>query len=356
MAGPQRTTPSRARQQDIAPYNRPPPAPVATAPSTITSDATLSDDNSSSIPTVAHQVTRMVAMFWPPRATLNAYPDLQQAIEDGSEATLRAAASPVEKTYYDICDELERIQPDFFERLGAMGSDSRRQLRKGLSDGKSGAKAGDNNKGLFHPEYARLLAPITVDFDDEEERRQFTECDNPPMTSSHWPRALYLDDKGDPTQPSKGLLQGDLLYKTVKAILDSPSSVLPSTSARSNAAKQGRKGIAHKYQLGVVTPAFLAYAAVILRFSLSSESHFNDTGGTFNYIDFYNQIRHYLESPKYEKTNKILLAWWNKKVFPNSVQTHNDATGGDEPSGMLSLLDAEMEREQSDSGGSEDEE
>ncbi|KDN34784.1 hypothetical protein RSAG8_12157, partial [Rhizoctonia solani AG-8 WAC10335] len=225
MAGPQRTTPSRARQQDITPYNCPPPAPLATAPTAVASDATLSDDNS---------------------AALNAYPDLQQAIEDGSEATLRAAASPVEKTYYDICDELERIRPDFFERLGAMGSDSRRQVRKDVSI----------------------------------------------------------------------------------------------------------KGIVHKYQLGVITPVFLAYAAAVLRFSLSSEAHFNDTGGTFNYIDFYNQIRCYLESPKYEKTNKILLAWRNKKVFPNLVQTYNDATGGEEPSGMLSLLDAEIEREQSDSGGS----
>ncbi|QRW24743.1 hypothetical protein RhiXN_11655 [Rhizoctonia solani] len=123
-----------------------------------------------------------------------------------------------------------------------------------------------------------------------------------------------------------------------------------------DAAKQGRKGIAHKYQLVVITPALLAYAAVVLRFSLSSETHFNDTGGTFNYIDFYNQIRRYLESPKYQKTNKILLAWWNKKIFPNSVQSRNDATGGDEPTGMLSLLDAEIEREQGDMGGSEDEE
>ncbi|CAE6371124.1 unnamed protein product [Rhizoctonia solani] len=364
MVGPQRTTPSRARRQDTTPYNHLPPAPLAAAPTAVASDAALSDDNSSSIPTVARQITRMVAMFWSPRTALNAYPDLQEAIEDGSEATLRAAASPAEKRYYDICDELERIQPDFFEQLGAMGSDCRRQVRKELSDGQSGAKAEDNNKvkngivhwrkwspalvnepktirGLFHPECARLLAPITVDFDNEEERRQFTECDNPPMTSSHWPRALYLDDEGDPAQPSKGLLQGDLLYK---ASFDEP-----------NAAKQGRKGIAHKYQLGVITPAFLAYAAVVLRFSLSSEAHFNDTGGTFNYVDFYNQIRCYLESPKYEKTNKILLAWWNKKVFPNSIQTHNNAMG-DEPSGMLSLLDAEIEREQSDSGGFEDEE
>ncbi|KAH7310393.1 hypothetical protein B0J17DRAFT_634286 [Rhizoctonia solani] len=347
MDGPQCTTSSRARQQDTTPYSRPLPALSATSPAAAASDATVSDADSNSIPTVARQVTRMVAMFWSPRAVLNAYPELQQAIEDGSEATLRAAASPAEKIYYGICEELERIRPDFFERLGAMESDSTRHVRKDLGYGQSGAKAEDNNKrksirGLFHPECARLLAPITVDFDDEEERRQFTECDNPPMTLSHWPRALYLDDNGDPTQPSKGLLQGDLLFKTVKAMLDSPLSVLPSTSVRTNAAKQGRKGIVHKYQLGVVTPALLAYAAVVVEHS--------------NYIESYNQIRCYLESPKYQKTNKILLAWWNKYVTLPEFTTRNDATDGDEPTGMLLLLDAEIERDQGEARGSEDEE
>ncbi|CAE6467748.1 unnamed protein product [Rhizoctonia solani] len=83
------------------------------------------------------------------------------------------------------------------------------------------------------------------------------------------------------------------------------SSARHYSSARSNAAKQGRKGIAHKYQLGVIMPVFRAYAAAVvsiwsfsyacslvlsshpqLCFPLSSEAHFNDTGGTFNYIDF----------------------------------------------------------------------
>ncbi|KAF8696489.1 hypothetical protein RHS03_07854, partial [Rhizoctonia solani] len=88
----------------------------------------------------------MVAMFWSPQAVLNAYPELQQAIEDGSEATLRATALPAEKICYNICKELERIQPDFFEQLGAMESNSRRYVRQDLGVGQSGAKAEDNNK------------------------------------------------------------------------------------------------------------------------------------------------------------------------------------------------------------------
>ncbi|CUA72489.1 hypothetical protein RSOLAG22IIIB_01160 [Rhizoctonia solani] len=88
-----------------------------TSPTAAASDTALLDNDSSSIPTVTCQIKRMIAMFWPPRTALNAYPDLQQAIEDGWEATLRAAASPAEKTYNDIYDELERIWPNSFERL-----------------------------------------------------------------------------------------------------------------------------------------------------------------------------------------------------------------------------------------------
>ncbi|KAF8594583.1 hypothetical protein BDV93DRAFT_414854, partial [Ceratobasidium sp. AG-I] len=207
-----------------------------------------------------------------------------------------------------------------------------------LDDGRSGAKAEDNNKvknaivhwrpwspplahepkssrGLAHPQCARLLAPITVNWEDVEERRQFIECNNPPPTANHWPRMLYEDDMGDPKKPSKGLLRGPLLVDSAKAILQSPSSVLPSTSARPGAVRRGRKGVASKYQLDAVTPAFLAYVAVIVRFALSSEDMFSDDGGTFKYVIFYMQIREYLEAPKHQATVAPLLAWWNRSVI-----------------------------------------
>ncbi|KAG8730621.1 hypothetical protein FRC12_020156 [Ceratobasidium sp. 428] len=372
MAGPQRT--SRNRQSGISPYNQ-------TVASTSTTQPTpaddLFDDDRTPLPTVARQITRTVAMFWSPRAALNSYAELQQAIEDGSDETLRATAEPTETTNYEVCDALERLQPDLFELLAAKDSHFARNVRRQLGDGQSGAKAEDNNKvksaiahwrtwtpplanqpkssrGLGHPECARLIAPITVNWDDDEAKRQFMEASNPPLLSSHWPRALYASETGDPKQPSKGLFEGQLLVDTAKAIVHSPSSVLPSTSVRSGTVRRGRKGVGHKYQMKAVTPAFLAYVAVILRFALSSEEIFSDDGGTFNYIEFYKQLRQYLEAPKYQNTVKPLLAWWNKKLFPNSIQVHNDISDVDGPLGMLSLLDAEVEAATGDGSNDND--
>ncbi|QRW12574.1 hypothetical protein RhiLY_11573 [Ceratobasidium sp. AG-Ba] len=324
------------------------------------------DDDRTPLPTVARQITRTVAMFWSPRAALNSYAELQQAIEDGSDETLRAVAESTEKANYEVCDALKHLQPDLFKLLAAKDNHFARNVRRQLGDGQSGAKAEDNNKvkngithwrawtpslvnqpksnrGLEHPECARLISPITVNWDDDEAKRQFMEASNPPLLSSHWPRVLYANETGGPKQPSKGLFEGQLLVDTAKAIIHSPSSVLPLTSVRPSAVRRGRKGVGHKYQMKAVTPAFLAYVAVILRFALSSEETFSDDGGTFNYIEFYNQLRQYLEAPKYQNSVKPLLAWWNRKLFPNSIQAHNDISNIDGPLGMLSLLDAEAE-------------
>ncbi|KAG9085751.1 hypothetical protein FS749_004133 [Ceratobasidium sp. UAMH 11750] len=368
MAGPRRA--SRTQQHNGSPYNRlPPSSSVAPQSPPVTDDL---DTDRSPLPTIVRQVTRTVAMFWSPRAALNSHTKLERAIADGSEETLRATASPADKINFEVCDALERLQPDLFELLATKDGHFARNVRSQLSDGRSGAKAEDNNKvknaivhwrtwspplvnvpkssrGVVHLECARRLAPITVNWDDVEERRQFIECSNPPMIASHWPSALYLNESGDPKQPSKGLFQGQLLVDAAKAILESPSSVLPSTSARPGTVRRGRKGIGHKYQLDAVTPAFLAYVAVIVRFALSSEETFSDDGGTFNYVDFYTQLRQYLEAPKYQNSVKPLLAWWNKKLFSNSIQSYNEVAG-EGPVGTLSLLDAEVEAEENVSG------
>ena len=52
-----------------------------------------------------------------------------------------------------------------------------------------------------------------------------------------------------------------------------------------------------------------------VRFGLSSEDTFSDDGGTFKYINFYTQLREYLEAPKHQPTVAPLLAWWNRYVI-----------------------------------------
>ncbi|KDN35425.1 hypothetical protein RSAG8_11602, partial [Rhizoctonia solani AG-8 WAC10335] len=240
-------------------------------------------------------------------------------------------------------------------------------VRDKLSDGRTGAKAEDNGKvkhalphmrewvpslkdepkemrGLSHPECAFFLSPITVDWDDEEQKRQFREFSNPPMVASHWPRLLYPNGQGNCNKPPEGLLQGELLVKAAKVILESPSSVLPTINTRPGAVRRGRKGVGAKYQLTHITPRFLAYVAVVTRFAVSAEEAFSDDGGIFNYVDFYEQVCEYFEAPRFQAQAQVLIAWWNRKLFPNSIH-HGDAANGPEAiqDGMLSLLDAELE-------------
>ncbi|CAE6538192.1 unnamed protein product [Rhizoctonia solani] len=381
MAGPQRHSRSRfhSHKRASAPYPPPPPPPGGPGltpepednPDQDADDEPqvehALDSDQSPLPTDARQLTRMVAMFWSARNVLNAGHQIRRASDNGSEQTLRATASSSQKLYFDLYDELDRLQPDLFDLLASKDNFFMRNVRDKLSDGRTGAKAEDNhkvkhalphmrewapslkdqpkaNRGLAHAECAFFLSPITVDWDDEQQRREFQELSNPPMVASHWPRLLYPNGQGNRNKPSEGLLQGELLVKAAKVILESPSSVLPSVNIRPGNVRRGRKGIAAKYQLTHITPRFLAYVAVVTRFAVSAEEVFSDDGGIFNYIDFYDQVCEYLEAPRFQAQAQVLVAWWNRKLFPNSLH-HGDAADGvrEVQDGMLSLLEAELE-------------
>ncbi|CAE6490140.1 unnamed protein product [Rhizoctonia solani] len=169
------------------------------------------------------------------------------------------------------------------------------------------------------------------------------------MVASHWPRLLYPNGQGNRNKPSEGLLQGELLVMAARVILESPSSVLPSANIRPGAVRRGRRGIAARYQLTHITPRFLAYVAVVTRFAVSAEETFSDDGGVFNYIDFYEQVCEYLEAPRFQAQAQVLIAWWNRKLFPNSIHRGDVADGvGEIQDGMLSLLEAELEADGDD--------
>ncbi|KAG8685544.1 hypothetical protein FRC09_014681 [Ceratobasidium sp. 395] len=269
--------------------------------------------------------------------------------------------------YLELYDKLNSLEPDLWELLIARNdSHFNRTIRQKLSDGRDGARAEDNgkvknalphllkcepslvnqpkaNRGLMHPVCAYYLSSIKTNWEDPEEKRQFLECSNPPMIAMYWPRVLYAKGKGDINEPSKGLFRNPLLVDIAKAMLKSPSSVIPTASVRPNAVRRGRKGIAAKYQLTKVTTGFLAYVAVLTRFALSAEETFSDDGGTFNYIAFYNQLRQFLEAPKYQSRAKALIDWWNKALFPDHLEENNGAGASSNEGGMLALLDAEVE-------------
>ncbi|KAG9120431.1 hypothetical protein FRC07_004083 [Ceratobasidium sp. 392] len=369
MTGPLR--PARTqRRSNIAPYGQQPPAqpPVAER------QADIFDDDNDPLPVVARQITRLYGMYWSPRAVLNADVELRRASQDNSEEVLRATASDSQKLNFELHDRLDELLPELFEQLAVQGSHFARHVRNRLEEGRNGAKAEDNlkvkngiplwrpdwtpallnepksSRGLTHPETARRLAPISVDWEKEEQRRRFLELNKPAMTAGRLPKMLYADEKGDPKHPSVGLMQNQLLVDAAVALLKSPSAVIQSKSIRPGLVKRGRKGIAHKYKMEQVTTGFLAYVAVIVRFALSAEETFNEDGGTFNYVNFYWKIRTYLERPKYQRRAAELLKWWNQKLFPDSGHSHgsHDDDGDDE---MFALLDAELEAEEEEERG-----
>ncbi|KAG8731011.1 hypothetical protein FRC10_002122 [Ceratobasidium sp. 414] len=308
------------------------------------------DTERSPLPTDARQLTCMVALSWSPRTLTN------------TAAKLLGLSS--NKLYFTLHDELDHLQPNLPELLAERDG----HFMRNLTDGRNGAKAEDNFKvknalphlrewnlplvdqpktkrGLVHPECAFLLSPLTVDWNKEEEKHQFIECSNPPMESKRWCRFLWPDGKGDLNHPSRDMFKSQLLVNVANVILRSPSSMIPTARVRPNTPQQGRKGITVKYKLMQVTTAFLAYVAVMTHFALSVETTFDEDGTTFNYREFYLELRKYLEAPKFQRRAKVLIEWWNKTLFPDAIHSEGNGHDDDEPAAgsMLALLEAELE-------------
>ncbi|KAG8722218.1 hypothetical protein FRC08_005576 [Ceratobasidium sp. 394] len=385
MAGPQRN--ARTSRHETAPRGQrsrsPSPVPPQATRGRPTEEQELDSDRSP-LPTTARQLTRMIAMFWNIRPVLRADAQIQEATDNGSIDTLRATASKAEKLNFELYDELNRLQPDLFELLATKDNSFMRNVRHKLADGRSGAKAEDNNKvknalphmrdwsppllhepkskrGLAHLECAYRLSPIIVDWDDPEQRRQFLECGKPPMIAKYWPRVLYRDGTGNRAKPSEGLCEAKILldvsglYLQCFGPVDShhpsdgqdnlgvtvSSSTFHSLAARSSKARP--QGDRVKVR---VEPSTGSQLDPKLRFALSAEEVFSDDGGTFNYIQFYTELRDYLERPKFKSRADALITHWNKTLFPNPVYTDNNVGGEDDDNdGMLALLEAEVDAE-----------
>ncbi|KAG8732737.1 hypothetical protein FRC10_000740 [Ceratobasidium sp. 414] len=295
-------------------------------------------------------VTRTVKMNWEPFAVVNAGVVLVRLAEESVEAA---------EAEYDSATDKKRALYDLFYLLcdripGFADTEKWSKARSRLDDGKSAARTEDNHtlkhalpkwmnwnpplrpnsksdRGLNHLGCARHLAPISVDWNNEEQRNNFLIRNNPPMTATqHWPALLYLDLKGDVNNLSKGLLRGALMVKGARAIIF-PASVANAEDDPDH--RSNRKSKATIYGMTTVTPGFLAYVAVGVRYTLSSEPTFMSTGGLFNYERFYNDIVTYLTQPACKVETDKLIEWWNAQLFPQQ-----EANPAEEPEGMVAEL------------------
>ncbi|KAG8728414.1 hypothetical protein FRC10_004997, partial [Ceratobasidium sp. 414] len=125
-------------------------------------------------------------------------------------------------------------------------------------------------RGLNHEGCAYQLLEPTLEWEDEDIKTQFISFGNPAMDPSAWGRFLRPYGKYDATRPSLSLLKGEPLVKAGKAILLSPAtantcSTIPGGSSAGTQGKQRCEtiGLAKSYKLTEVTPAFIAYVAVV---------------------------------------------------------------------------------------------
>ncbi|CCO34565.1 hypothetical protein BN14_08667 [Rhizoctonia solani AG-1 IB] len=312
-------------------------------------------DRVKSIPVISRQVTRLYEMFWPVIDLINMGKETRQMSAE-EKKSFKATLSQdrkrlfklLEKILYEDSNLIERVVHAPREHTAALTRD----LKKLLSDGQSNGRSEDMGKvgrempsweamewdpplgdksrrGMFHIQCATLLAPIQYDWTDPKVRDDFRNG-KLVATPLQFPRHLWLanGENYNPQRPSDGLLQSEILICAAYCILFSPTSV-----------KAMR--IAKVYNLTKVTTAFIAYIAVVVHHALTTEAIFSEICGGFNYGVYYNQIRTFLEAPRFASRAKVLMDWWNKRLF-GSYNTGIHTLEEDEVSTLEDLL-AEVE-------------
>ncbi|KAG9089393.1 hypothetical protein FRC06_001568 [Ceratobasidium sp. 370] len=320
---------------------------------------------------LGRRVVRLYDM-WPNNDLINLGKEMQ-AMSDDVLLTFREKANERKLRMRDLVEKISEWEPTLFERLnrpsthaGVAARDAKHHLNIGHSNGRSedarkirealprweefNPPLGDRStRGVKHRQCAMLLGPPTLDWEDEEAVTQFLGFGIPAMKASAWPALLWADGKFDPVRPATGLLEHEFLFRAGKAILLSPSASMPSTVQTSGARGQKRRGpigLAKTYQLTEVTPGFIAYVACITRHALTSEDLFTESCAGFSYVDFYNEIREFLEDPKFAHWTRGLMDRWNKNIFSGIQLCTTSGTSSAPTGGTLAQLTAQLEAEE----------
>ncbi|KAB5587617.1 hypothetical protein CTheo_8944 [Ceratobasidium theobromae] len=296
-------------------------------------------------------VTQVHAANWEPYAVVNAGISLLALDDEDAVATEIASASERKQALYDIFELLSNRIPGFSNstdwdslddgRIVARIEDNH-TLKISLPKWKSCKwdppldPASKHNCGLVHPQCAMLLAPISVDWSNDEECNRFITLYSPPMTAGQlWLAFMYEQYKGDVNNLSKGLLWSEIIIHAAKAIIF-PPSVANSEDEPDH--QSNRRTKADTYGMDGVTPSFLAYVAVGLRFTLSLEQFFHNQGGLFDYNRFYNDIGNYLNDPVCKPDTDDLIKWWNGWLFKPKRTIVEE-----EPESMIAQLQRQAE-------------
>ncbi|KAL0060723.1 hypothetical protein AAF712_012503 [Marasmius tenuissimus] len=193
-------------------------------------------------------------------------------------------------------------------------------------------------RGFTNPVTGRLLCPIEYDWEDLDVRQKVQSFDPEfPTHEQYLVRALYEGYRGDPNDYTKGFLKSVLHVRAYKQIFTSLSSAVryvpagegdegsgePSAKRRRTGKEPTKKNVASLLGMTEVTPRSIAYAAVLLHFSLTDTPTWNVSCDGFNYAIFYDFIVDYFEDRRLtsEEDAQSLLGWWNRQVFGQKFAT-----------------------------------
>ncbi|KAF8761923.1 hypothetical protein RHS01_01258 [Rhizoctonia solani] len=331
-----------------------------------TSASADSSGKAKSIPVISRQVTRLYEMFWPVIDVINMGKETRPMSADEKKSF--KATLPQDQKRGDACSS---------EHTAALTRD----LKKLLGDGQSNGRSEDMGKvSREMPGWEAMawdpplgINPSVVCFisNAQSSLRQFNmtgSIQKFAMISetgcSQQPRYNFLDIYGCLTAistPSKTIgwitpgRNSDMcrvLHNVFPHLCQNDECVHYSNQRGTwmllQALEGGIIGLAKVYNLTKVTPAFIAYVAVVVHHALTTEAIFSEICGGFNYGVYYNQIRTFLEAPRFASRAKVLLDWWNKRLFGSyNMGMHTLNEGG---VSTLDELDAEAEADPGLSG------
>ncbi|KAI0071792.1 hypothetical protein K474DRAFT_569447 [Panus rudis PR-1116 ss-1] len=146
---------------------------------------------------------------------------------------------------------------------------------------------------------------------------------------------MYDQNMYDRDSLDSGLCRGPLLLSVFRAIFTGPR-----TATADPGMLPGKAPIAKKNQMTTVTPRHIAYAAVMTRYGLSSQSSWTDRDGRFKVPRFFLKVIGLFESDV--EWAKETLDWWNAEVFATDPSEGPSDDEDDETAG--SLIEAQREQ------------
>ncbi|KAI0708941.1 hypothetical protein C8T65DRAFT_204334 [Cerioporus squamosus] len=189
-------------------------------------------------------------------------------------------------------------------------------------------------RGFNHPLCGRLLCPPSYDWSDPEVRRAIqNQSRKYPVGAQNFPRVLWLNEEMNRDNPAEGFARNRRLILAGRFCLLGPMA----STATGASKTPTRKPKAKIHRVRSISPAFIAYTALLVHLSLNSQESFNDgsTPGTYPYESFYQNITGYIEKTMTVKERSDLLVWWTTQMFG---ALEDDFSDNEEDPEHLSLL------------------